>query len=68
MKILITGGAGYIGSHTIRKLKQAGHNLVIFDNLSAGHKKAVEDFDLIVGDLKNKEDLERVFPKIILTP
>lgn len=61
MKILVTGGAGYIGSHTIRKLKQAGHDFVIFDNLSTGHKEAVEGFNLFTGDLKNKEDVKKVF-------
>lgn len=61
MKILVTGGAGYIGSHTARKLKQAGHDLVIFDNLSTGHKEAVTGFELFVGDLANKEDIQKVF-------
>jgi UDP-glucose 4-epimerase len=61
MKILVTGGAGYIGSHTVRKLKEAGHEIVIFDNLSSGHKDAIKDFELFVGDLANKQDLEKVF-------
>ncbi|HEX8974733.1 MAG TPA: UDP-glucose 4-epimerase GalE [Patescibacteria group bacterium] len=61
MKILVTGGAGYIGSHTVRKLRDAGHEIVIFDNLSAGHKDAIKGFDLVVGDLASKEDLKKVF-------
>ncbi|MEI6650193.1 MAG: UDP-glucose 4-epimerase GalE [Candidatus Moraniibacteriota bacterium] len=61
MNILVTGGAGYIGSHTVRTLKNAGHRIVIFDNLSSGHRSAVSDFELFLGDLENKEDLERVF-------
>ena len=61
MNLLITGGAGYIGSHTVRKLKQAGHDIIIFDNLSAGHKKSVENFNLIIGDLANKNLLKKVF-------
>ena len=61
MRILVTGGAGYIGSHTVRKLQAAGHELVIFDNLSAGHRDAVQGFNLVVGDLANKEDLQKVF-------
>ncbi len=61
MKILVTGGAGYIGSHTVRKLKEAGHEIVIFDNLSSGHLDAIKDFELFRGDLANKNDLEKVF-------
>jgi UDP-glucose 4-epimerase len=61
MHILVTGGAGYIGSHTVRKLKEAGHTIVIFDNLSAGHKDAIKGFDLIIGDLSDKEALKKVF-------
>jgi UDP-glucose 4-epimerase len=61
MKILVTGGAGYIGSHTVRKLKEAGHEIVIFDNLSSGHKEAIRGFELFIGDLANKQDIENVF-------
>lgn len=61
MKILVTGGAGYIGSHTVRKLKEASHDIVIFDNLSSGHLDAIKGFKLFNGDLANKEDLEKVF-------
>lgn len=61
MKILVTGGAGYIGSHTVRKLKEAGHEIVIFDNLSSGHRDAIQDFKLFEGDLANKENLKKVF-------
>ena len=61
MKILVTGGAGYIGSHTVRKLREAKHEIVIFDNLSSGHINAIKDFELFVGDLAKKEDLEKVF-------
>jgi UDP-glucose 4-epimerase len=61
MKILVTGGAGYIGSHTVRKLKKANHEITIFDNLSSGHLDAIKDFELFVGDLGSKQDLEKVF-------
>lgn len=52
MKILITGGAGYIGSHTAKHLAQAGHDIVVLDNLSRGHRWAVkwgplEEVDLV---------------------
>lgn len=61
MRILVTGGAGYIGSHTVRKLKAANHDIVIFDNFSSGHRDAIKDFELVVGDLANKEDLKNIF-------
>ncbi|MEK7543846.1 MAG: UDP-glucose 4-epimerase GalE [Patescibacteria group bacterium] len=59
MKVLITGGAGYIGSVTNAILKQQGYETVVFDNLSLGHKLAVGDTKLIVGDLRNSEDIDR---------
>lgn len=61
MKILITGGAGYIGSITNWLLRKNGHETVIFDNLINGHKEAVGDTTLIVGDLRNKKDIAQVF-------
>ncbi len=61
MKLLVTGGAGYIGSHTVRKLKEAGHEIIIFDNLSSGHRDAIKDFELFEGDLASKADLKKVF-------
>lgn len=50
MKILVTGGAGYIGSITVQELLKKGHEVVVFDNLVYGHKEAVS-CELIVGDL-----------------
>ena len=38
--VLVTGGAGYIGSHAVKALRKAGHRVVIYDNLSAGHREA----------------------------
>ncbi|MDP4173943.1 MAG: UDP-glucose 4-epimerase GalE [Bacteroidota bacterium] len=43
MNILVTGGAGYIGSHTVKLLQQKGHNVIVFDNLSRGHIEAVPE-------------------------
>lgn len=57
-KILITGGAGYIGSHVIKKLGEAGFNLVTYDNLSTGFQEAVTYGELIVGDLGDIETLD----------
>jgi UDP-glucose-4-epimerase GalE len=48
--VLVTGGAGYIGSHTAKALRQAGHRIVIYDNLSAGHREAALGAPLIHGD------------------
>lgn len=56
MKILVTGGAGYIGSITAKELAEQGNEIVVFDNLMNGHKEAVFG-KLIVGDLLDKEDL-----------
>lgn len=61
MKILITGGAGYIGSITNRELTKAGFETVIFDNLSEGHKEAVGQTRVIVGDLTDKSSITKVF-------
>jgi len=61
MNILITGGAGYIGSITNWFLKSKGHTTVIFDNLQNGHKEAVGDTMLIVGDLRSKDEIKKVF-------
>ena len=51
MKILVTGGAGYIGSHACKALALAGHEPVVFDNLSSGHRKLVRWGDFIHGDI-----------------
>jgi UDP-glucose-4-epimerase GalE len=48
--VLVTGGAGYIGSHTAKALRQAGHRIVIYDNLSAGHREATLGAPLVEGD------------------
>lgn len=50
MRVLVTGGAGYIGSHTVRHLTQAGFEPIIFDNFSRGHLEAVKGFKVVTGD------------------
>ena len=50
MKLLVTGGAGYIGAVTVRRLREAGHSPVVLDDLSEGHRAAVGDTELVVGD------------------
>jgi UDP-glucose 4-epimerase len=49
MNVLITGGAGYIGSHAARLLSRSGHDVWVFDNLSTGHRKAALPGRLIEG-------------------
>ena len=62
--ILVTGGAGYIGSHTVLALKKAGYNILVLDNLIYGHRDFVEnvlEVPLIVGDLQNRALLDSIF-------
>jgi UDP-glucose 4-epimerase len=61
MKILITGGAGYIGSHTVQELIQQGFEVVILDNFSTGKRELVPGGKVIEGDLRDVSDLERIF-------
>jgi len=51
MVVLVVGGAGYIGSHTARALKQAGHDVIVFDNLSTGYEFLAAGFELIKADM-----------------
>ena len=57
MKILVTGGAGYVGSHCASRLTEAGHETWVYDNLSRGHAEAVPAGRLIVGDLAEQQKL-----------
>jgi len=61
MRILVTGGAGYVGSHCLRALCSAGHEVVVLDNLRNGHRRAVDSrAQFIEGDLADAELLDRV--------
>ncbi|HAU30890.1 MAG TPA: UDP-glucose 4-epimerase GalE [Desulfotomaculum sp.] len=55
MNILVTGGAGYIGSHTVKELIKNNHHVIVLDNLSKGHRKAVLKAKFIHGDTGNKK-------------
>ncbi|HRV82011.1 MAG TPA: NAD-dependent epimerase/dehydratase family protein, partial [Planctomycetota bacterium] len=58
--VLVCGGAGYIGSHTVRLLRERGVECVVFDNLSTGHRAAVPaDVPLVVADLGDREAIAR---------
>ncbi|MDB5875942.1 MAG: UDP-glucose 4-epimerase [Ramlibacter sp.] len=58
MRVLVTGGAGYIGSHACKALAKAGHEPIVFDNLSTGHVGAVRWGPIVVGDIRNPADLD----------
>jgi UDP-glucose 4-epimerase len=60
-KVVVTGGAGYIGSHTLRALRAAGYEVVVYDSLVKGHREAVGDEPLVVGDIADGEALDRLF-------
>ncbi|HXX57410.1 MAG TPA: UDP-glucose 4-epimerase GalE [Thermodesulfovibrionales bacterium] len=57
MKVFVTGGAGYIGSHVVKALGEEGYDVLTYDNLSFGHADAVLSGDLVVGDLSDRERL-----------
>jgi len=63
MAVLVCGGAGYIGSHINKQLHKEGYETVVLDNLVYGHREAVKWGTFEQGDLKNTEDIERVFEK-----
>ncbi|MFC1399536.1 UDP-glucose 4-epimerase GalE [Acinetobacter lactucae] len=68
-KILVTGGAGYIGSHTCVELLQAGHEVIVFDNLSNSSEESLnrvqdiaqKSLTFVHGDIRNADELDRVF-------
>jgi UDP-glucose-4-epimerase GalE len=57
--VLVTGGAGYIGSHAVKALRTAGYHAVIYDNLSAGHREAALGAPLVVGDIADVDAVRR---------
>ena len=62
--ILVTGGAGYIGSHAALALKKAGYGVVVLDNLAYGHREIIEDVvkvELVIGDTSDRELLDKLF-------
>lgn len=63
MKLLVTGGAGYVGSHAVRALLAAGHDVTILDNLSTGHRWALQGCELIPVDLRDTLNVTRRLKK-----
>ncbi|MBP7074474.1 MAG: UDP-glucose 4-epimerase GalE [Rhabdochlamydiaceae bacterium] len=61
MNVLVVGGAGYIGSHTCKALRQKGYVPIVYDNLQNGHKWAAGSNPLVVGDLLDPELLDQTF-------
>lgn len=61
LNILVTGGAGYIGSHVVKELLRQSHNPIVFDNLQTGHRKTVKNSLFIEGDLSDQKKLKETF-------
>ncbi|WP_055048603.1 UDP-glucose 4-epimerase GalE [Devosia sp. A16] len=64
MRVAVIGGAGYIGSHAAKALAQAGHEPVVIDNLSTGHREAVRWGPLHQVDIRDRSTLEQVFASV----
>ncbi len=67
MTTLVTGGAGYIGAHTVRALRQTSRDVVVLDTLERGNKEAVIDADLVVGDIADKNLVAELCHKYKIT-
>ena len=64
MAVLVVGGAGYIGSHAALALKRRGYEVIVYDNLSAGHATLAQGFELVVGDISDARTLAPVLRRV----
>ncbi len=64
MAILVTGGAGYIGSHAARALRRSGYEVVLYDNLSTGFRRLAQGFELVEGDIADQSTLWPVLSRV----
>ena len=67
MTVLVTGGAGYIGAHTVRALRDASRDVVVLDTLERGNRNAVIDAKLIVGDIADQKLVAKICRKYKIT-
>ncbi len=63
MKVLVTGGAGYIGSHTVKELLKEGYEVVVYDNFSTGREELLVGGELIKGDLMDKDTIQKALKR-----
>src|SRR5438876_5212519 len=63
LAVLVVGGAGYIGSHAAHTLRRRGYDVIIYDNLSTGHRELAEGFELIIGDISDSATLAKALQR-----
>jgi UDP-glucose-4-epimerase GalE len=64
LAILVVGGAGYIGCHAARALRRSGYEVIVYDNLSTGHQRLAQGFELVVGDISDEPKLRSSLQRV----
>jgi UDP-glucose-4-epimerase GalE len=64
LAILVVGGAGYIGCHAARALRRSGYEVIVYDNLSTGHQRLAQGFELVVGDIWDEPKLRSALQRV----